>query len=411
MQQCIHKTNCRVCGGTDLVKVLDLGMTPPANAYLRKEDLDKPEASFPLALYFCRTCSLAQLLDVVDPEILFKDYHFLTGASAPSVAHFKKYVNDVVLPLVESPQDLLIDIGGNDGVLLSFAVGHARVLNVDPADNLSTLSEEKGVPFYPAFFTSRIADDIIAKYGMAKVVVANNVFAHTDPIRDVFEGVAKLIGKDGTFIFEVHWVKHLVEEMAFDQIYHEHLCFYSLHAIKHLVEATGMKVFDVEVIPTQGQSLRVYVSRSKDEKDSVGKLLEIERSVGLTKEQTFLAFGERVSANREKLRTLLLELKKDRASIIGYGAPAKGNTLLNYYGIGPDILDYLTDTTLVKQGLFSPGMHIPIVSPDNLSLHTPEYALLLSWNFKDEILEKETILREKGMKFIVTVPNISIIGN
>ena len=409
MQDYIHKTTCRVCEGADLVKVLDLGSTPPANAYLKKEDLDKPEKSYPLALYFCRTCSLAQLLDVVNPEILFKDYHFLTGASAPSVEHFKKYAEEVIKPLISSKDDLVIDIGGNDGGLLSFVKDYARVLNVDPADNLAPLSEEKGVPFYPAFFTSQTADDVLKKYGQAKVVVANNVFAHTDPIRDVFKGVAKLIGEDGTFVFEVHWNKHLIEEGAFDQIYHEHLCFYSLHAAKYLVEAAGMKVFDVQIVPMQGQSLRVYASKNKAEKGSVNEILEIEKSAGLTDEKTFLEFGEKVSTNKEKLRTLLLGLKEQGKRIVGYGAPAKGNTLLNYYGIGPDILDYLTDTTTLKQGLYSPGMHIPIVSPEKLLTDIPDYILLLAWNFKDAILEKEKVLREKGVKFIITVPTVEVI--
>lgn len=409
MENYHQRTTCRVCEGTDLIKVLDLGSTPPANAYLKKEDLEKPENSFPLALYYCRTCSLAQLLDVVNPEVLFKDYHFLTGASTPSVEHFKKYAEEVIKPLVSSKEDLVIDIGGNDGVLLSFVKDYARVLNVDPADNLAPLSEEKGVSFYSAFFTSQTANDIIAKYGQAKVVVANNVFAHTDPIRDVFNGVAKLIGDEGTFVFEVHWNKHLIEEGAFDQIYHEHLCFYSLHAAKYLVESAGMKVFDVQIVPMQGQSLRVFASKDKVERESVNEILEIEKRAGLTDEKTFLAFGEKVSGNKEKLRELLLNLKAEGKRIVGYGAPAKGNTLLNYYGIGPDILDYLTDTTPLKQGLYSPGMHIPIVSPERLLTDTPDYILLLAWNFKDAILEKEKALREKGVKFIITVPEVSVV--
>ena len=248
-----HRTTCRVCGSADLTKVLDLGATPPANAYLRKEDLDKPEPSYPLVLYFCRTCTLAQLLDVVDPAILFKDYHYLTGASTPAIEHFKDYAKNAIVPYVESKNDLVVDIGGNDGILLSFVKDAARVLNVDPADNLASLSEKNGVPFYPAFFNSATADELLEKYGHAKVVVANNVFAHIDPIRDVFKGVAKLIGDNGTFIFEVHWAKHLVEEVAYDQIYHEHLCFYSLHAAKYLIEATGMQVFDAEIVPMQGK--------------------------------------------------------------------------------------------------------------------------------------------------------------
>lgn len=371
MQDYIHKTTCRVCEGTDLVKVLDLGSTPPANAYLKKEDLEKLEQSFPLVLYFCRMCSLAQLLDVVNPEILFKDYHFLTGASSPSVAHFKQYAEEAILPLITSPDDLVIDIGGNDGILLSFVTDFARVLNVDPADNLAPISEGNGVPFYPAFFDSKVADDIIAKYGKAKVVVANNVFAHTDPIRDVFKGVSKLIEEDGTFIFEVHWAKHLVEAGAFDQIYHEHLCFYSLHAAKYLVEAAGMKIFDVEIISEQGQSLRIFVAKYKEATPAVERILAEEKTAGLIDEVTYRSFAQTVETNKQKLLVLLKGLKASGKKIVGYGAPAKGNTLLNYYGIGPDILEYLTDTTTLKQGLYSPGMHIPIVSPERLLTETP----------------------------------------
>lgn len=409
MEDYLHKTTCRVCEGTDLVKVLDLGSTPPANAYLKEEDLEKPEKSFPLVLYFCRTCSLAQLLDVVNPEILFKDYHFLTGASSPSVEHFKQYAQEAILPLITSPDDLVIDIGGNDGVLLSFVKDSARVLNVDPADNLAPISEAKGVPFYPAFFTSKTADELVEKYGKAKVVVANNVFAHTDPIRDVFKGVSKLIGDDGVFIFEVHWAKHLIDEGCFDQIYHEHLCFYSLHAAKHLVEASGMRVYDVEIVPMQGKSLRVYAAKNRPPSPNVARILAEEQSAGLTDEATYLAFGRKVESNKKKLITLLRELKAAGKKIAGYGAPAKGNTLLNYYGIGPDILDYLTDTTTLKQGLYSPGMHIPVVSPGRLLTDTPDYILLLAWNFKDAILEKEKELRARGVKFIITVPEVSIL--
>ncbi len=409
MQGYTRNTTCRVCGSADLVEILDLGTTPPANAYLNKEELGLPEQFFPLTLYFCRNCSLAQLLHVVDPNILFKDYHFLTSASAPSVTHFEAYAKEVILPLVTTPSDLVIDIGGNDGVLLEYVKEHARVLNVDPADNLAEISEKRGVPFYPAFFTSTVADDIIATYGKAAVVTANNVFAHTDPIRDVFEGVAKLIGEDGVFIFEVHWAKHLVGEGAFDQIYHEHLCFYSLHAAKYLVEATGMQVFDVEIVPMQGQSLRVFVAKGRQPTPNVARILAEEEALGLTKESVYQRFAETVRTNKEKLLTLLTQLKAEGKKIVGYGAPGKGNTLLNYYQLGTETLDYLTDTTPLKQGLYSPGMHIPIVSPDMLVTEAPDYILLLAWNFKDSILEKEKSLREKGVKFIITVPRVEIL--
>ncbi|TSC68626.1 MAG: C-methyltransferase [Parcubacteria group bacterium Gr01-1014_56] len=409
MEDCIYKTTCRVCEGSDLVEVLNLGSTPPANAYLSREDLDKPEKSFPLVLYFCKTCSLAQLRHVVNPEILFKGYHFLTSASTPSVLHFKEYAEKAIIPLITSPKDLVIDIGGNDGVLLNYIKDKARVLNVDPADNLASISEEKGVPFYPAFFTSQTADELLEKFGKAKVVTANNVFAHTDPIRDVFKGVAKLIGEDGTFIFEVHWAKHLVDESAFDQIYHEHLCFYSLHALKVLVEATGMQIFDVEIVQAQGQSLRVYAAKSRAPSSNVERILAEEKVAGLTDEATYHAFAQHVEENKKKVVALLKELKSKGKKIVGYGAPAKSNTLLNYYGVGKETLEYLTDTTTLKQGLYSPGTHIPIVSPEKLLTDTPDYILLLAWNFKDAILEKEQALRERGIKFIIPVGNVTIV--
>ncbi|HEY4516840.1 MAG TPA: class I SAM-dependent methyltransferase [Candidatus Paceibacterota bacterium] len=409
MKNYTHKTTCRICEGTDLVKILDLGSTPLANAYLKREDLGKPEELFPLVLYFCRTCSLAQLLDVVDPELLFKDYHFLTTASSPSVAHFEKYAQEVILPLITSPEDLVIDIGGNDGVLLSFVKDHAHVLNVDPAENLAPISEDKGVPFYPAFFTSQTADDILAKYGVAKVVVANNVFAHTDPLRDVFRGVAKLIGESGIFVFEVHWAKNLLDQKCFDQMYHEHLCFHGLHALKHLTESAGMKIYDVEIMPMQGQSLRVYASAQRPPGPRVAEILQEEREAGLTDEATYHAFAKSVRANKEKVLALLKDLKAQGKKIVGYGAPAKGNTLLNYYGLGTGVLDYLTDTTSLKQGLYSPGMHIPIVHPDRLLTDTPDYILLLAWNFKDTILAKEQALRDRGVKFILVVGEVEVI--
>ena len=409
MSDCVRNTTCRVCNGSDLVRVIDLGRTPLANAYLRAEDLQRPEQSYPLAAYFCRTCSLLQLLDVVDPRILFKDYHYLTGASAPLVAHFKEYAQRSIRPFIGSRTDLIVDIGGNDGVLLSFVKDFARVLNVDTADNLAPLSEQRGVPFYSAYFGSDVTEQLLETYGQAKVVTGNNVFAHIDRIQDVFAGVARLIGNDGVFIFEVHWVKHMVDENAFDQIYHEHLCFYSLHALRHLIGSCGMGIFNVEIVPTQGKSLRVYAGKGRAENSAVANILAQEQAAGLTTENAFHLFARRVEDDKRDVVNLLRSLAAQGKKIAGYGAPAKGNTLLNYYGIGPDILSYLTDTTTLKQGLYSPGMHIPIIAPEHLRADTPDYILLLAWNFKDAILAKESELRRRGVKFIVTMPRLEIV--
>jgi hypothetical protein len=409
MNDCVRRTDCRVCGSTDLVPLLDLGVSPPANSYLRAEQLDEPERHYPLSIHFCTHCSLVQLLHVVDPRVLFEDYHYLTGASTPSVAHFQNYANSVVVPFLDSPRDLVIDIGGNDGVLLSFLTDKARVLNVDPAENLGPMSEERGVPFHAAFFSSETAKELRAAHGPARVITANNVFAHTDPIRDVFAGVASLLDQNGVFIFEVHWVKHLLDNACFDQIYHEHLCYYSLHALTHLVESAGMKIFDVEIVPMQGQSLRVFASvDERPVSERVAAVLGEESRSGVTRVTTWQDFAATVERGKREMVTLLYRIKSEGKRIVGYGAPAKSSTLLNYYGIGRDTLDYIADSTPLKQGLYTPGMHIPIVAPERLTESTPDYVLILAWNFADAILAKEQALRERGVKFILAFPQVTV---
>lgn len=402
------RSDCRICGSTDLVKVLDLGSTPPANAYLRAEHLDLPEATFPLELHFCRVCSLAQLIHVVAPEILFHDYHYVTGASTPSVEHFGRYAAETIAPLVANSTDLVVDIGGNDGVLLEAVRGFARVLNVDPASNLSPLSEARGVPFLGRFFSERVACEIVLQHGTAAVVTANNVFAHTDMLLDAFNGVRVLIGESGTFVCEVHWVGDLLERNCFDQIYHEHLCFYSLHAMQWLMQRAGLTLVHVEIVPTQGQSLRVFAKREGVASKAVTDLLALEITKGVTSEAEFMAFASRVRANRDAVLSLVRDIKAAGKRIAGYGAPAKGNTLLNYYGLGTDDIEYLVDSTTQKQGLFSPGMHIPIVDRQMLESQPVDYALILAWNFRDAILRQEASIRASGTQFIVTVPTVEI---
>jgi hypothetical protein len=294
-------------------------------------------------------------------------------------------------------------------LLLEYVKPHARILNIDPADNLEGMSRAKDIPFYPAFFSSKTADDIVAAYGAASVVTANNVFAHIDPIRDVFEGASRLIGDDGVFICEVHWVKHLLDEACFDQIYHEHLCFYSLHALRALIQTSGMTVFDVEIVPTQGQSLRVFAAKNKKAGESVGRILEIERAAGILNVEKYLSFARSVEQNKREAVELIDNLKSRGKRIVGYGAPAKGNTLLNYYGLDNHSIDYLIDSTPAKQGLYSPGALIPIFPPSELNRRPPDFILLLAWNYKEAILRKEASLLERGVKFFVTTPKVFIL--
>ena len=405
----IHKTTCRICNKSDLVKILDLGEMPPANAFLKKEDLDKPEKKFPLVVYFCKNCGLLQLLDVVNPKILFRHYNYLTSASKPLAEHFIQMAQELVVRFINSKNDLIVEIGGNDAILLESVKDKCRVLNIEPARNVAEISRQKGIETIDEFFNEELAKKILEKYGPAKVITANNVMAHIDDVKDVFRGVKISIGENGAFVFEVHWVGNLISEGGFDQIYHEHLCYYSLLALKNLVSQFGLKIFDVELLAIHGASMRVYVGKNQKIEKSVSELLSKEKKIGLDKAETFLRFSEKVKKIREELKKLLIQLKKEDKKIIGYGAPGKGNTLLNYCQIDSNILDFLTDTTSLKQGLYSPGMRVAIYPPEKIEEANPDYILLLAWNYVDAILEKEKKLREKGIKFIIPVPEVKII--
>ena len=403
------RSTCRCCDSSNLVEILDLGRTPPANAYLQASELDGHEEKFPLTLAFCLDCTLLQMPTVVDPSVLFSKYSYVTGASEPMIRHFKSYAETAIKEFIASPSDLAIDIGGNDGVLLSFVKQFCRVLNVDPAANLRVISEGKGIEFYNAFFSFATASDIVEKYGHASVVTANNVFAHVDNLRDVFSGASKLVGDNGIFIAEFHWVQNLINFGCFDQVYHEHLCFYSLQVLRQLVEYCGLSLFRVEIVPTQGESLRIFAGRGRPVESSVELILEEERKAGLLDIETYKAFAERVYSNKLEVLRLFDELKSKGKKIAGYGASAKGNTLLNFYGLDRSYLAYLVNSTPFKQKLFSPGMHLQVFPPEHLREDIPDYLLLLAWNYKDAIFEKEKGLRAQGVKFILTFPELEVV--
>lgn len=403
------RKDCRICNSEELEKILDLGETPLANAFVGRDDLNKKESKFPLTVHYCKNCSLVQVPDVVHPKILFSDYYFLTSASSPSVEHFIKYGKDILDKFIESPNDLTVDIGGNDAVLLNELKNKCKVLNVEPAKNIAEISRKKGIEALNEFFTKKTVSKIIKNYGKAKVVTANNIIAHTDTVRDLFEGVSDLIADDGVFVFETHWVKNLIGEGGFDQVYHEHLCYYSLHALRHLTESVGLKIFDVITVPIQGESLRVYVSKNLTPKKTVKEFLNREEKLGLNNIKTFSNFSKKVIENKQKTIDLLNDLKKKGKRVVGYGAPAKGSTLLNFYGIGRETIDYIIDTTPLKQNMFTPGAHIPIYSPEKIIQLKPDYVLLLAWNYADAILKKEDNLRKQGVKFIIPVPEVKIV--
>jgi len=406
----VHKNSCRVCKGTDLTRILSLGEHPPVDNFTDAAHASG-EKRYPLDVYFCRTCNLVQLLDVVTQEELFHgNYAYFSSASVPLVEHFRSYADDLKREHLKQG-DLVVDIGSNDGVLLQFFLDGYRVLGVEPSTNVAEIAREKGIETIDGFFTVEMAKRIVATHGKAKVVTANNVFAHIDDIDEIILAVKELLTDDGVFVSESHYLLDLVEKREFDTVYHEHLCYYSVKPLQHLFERFGMEVCDVRRVDVHGGSIRVY-ARNKTgaaPAPSVQELLDLEARAGLHSLERFNGFQKEVEAIRDSLVSLVRGFRKEGKTVTAYGAPAKGNTLLNFCGFTAEDLKYVTDTTPYKVGLLTPGSHIPVLSPEILKTETPDYILLLAWNYKDFILKKEQPLRDRGTKFIIPIPQVEIV--
>ena len=396
---------CRICSSKNLKMVLDLGEQPPANSFIDQNQLNSTEFKFPLRLFWCSDCFLVQLLDIVDKEYLFKNYFYMTSASKPIVDHFKKYAQDVYKEFLEGKNDqFVVEIGSNDGSLLSeFKKLGTSILGIEPATNLSNLANQSSITTKNTFFSSQLSKEIIKSHH-ASVVVANNVIAHVEDLHDLMEGIQILIGNDGIFIFEVPYLVDLIKKLEFDTIYHEHLSYFSILPLLKLVKQFGLEIFDIRKQSVHGGTLRIFVSKKHNYQihNSVKIFVNEEKKLGLDKINFYEKFSLNVKELKKNLIEILIKLKKENKSIFGYGAPAKGNVLLNYCEIDTKFLDYVIDTTPLKQGKYTPGMHIPIIAPSNLN--NEDVALLLAWNYESEILLKEKIFRENGGKFLIPLP-------
>lgn len=414
MQPQVFKlNNCRICKNKDLIKVLSLGKTPPANSFLPKEKLQDNEGYFPLALNICPLCRQLQLSHVVSPDLLFRNYVYVSSTSPVFVKHFEDYAKTVWNNLKLKKNDLVIDIGSNDGILLKpFKDLGTRVLGVDPAVKIAREATKKGIETLPEYFNESLAEQIVKKYGPAKVITANNVFAHINDIDEVVKGVKKVLDDDGVFVTESPYLVVFLQNNLFDTVYHEHLSYYSVKPLTVFFKRHGMRVFDVELTKSHGGSIRVYACREKakfKQKSSVRNLLKKEKESGLDDLTTYRSFSDRVRKNKTELTKMLKGLKKQGKKIVGFGAPAKGNTLLNYFKIGTETLDYIVEDSVHKQGLFTPGMHIPVVSPAKLQKDQPDYVFILAWNFAEPIMLKLADYKKKGGRFIIPVPKPQII--
>lgn len=405
------RKDCRLCGSMDLIEIFSFGETPLANAYLSPAELDQPEIFAPLVVQACRACKFVQLRDVVDPKILFSHYLYASGTSPVFVAHFADYAKTVTKRFVLSSDSLVVDVGSNDGILLSqFKKEGTQILGIDPAQNIAEEATRRGIPTVAKFFTSETAREIAATHGKADVITANNVFAHTDNMKGFVKAVKILLAPEGVFIFEVQYLKDLVEQNLFDMVYHEHLCYHHLTPLVPFFERMGLQLFDVEHVPTHGGSLRAYVGWEGTHPISpcVAKMLKEESA--LNEVETYNAFAERIAESGKKLRTLLADLQSKSKRIVGYGAPAKATTLCYAFGIDGSVLEYIVDDAPMKQGLHLPGTHIPIKPSSALYENKPDYCLILAWNFADSIVKNNQQFVKNGGIFINPVPEPRVLS-
>jgi hypothetical protein len=401
-----HKrTHCRACEGSRLTLFLELGMQPLANAFVASPDDFAGEAFYPLDVYFCEDCSLVQLLDVIDPEILFRNYLYVTGTSDTIARHNVSYARTVADLLGLGPKDLVVEAASNDGSLLrEFQSLGVSTLGVEPAANLAALARQNGIATENLFFSSETARNLREAYGKSKALVANNVLAHVDDPIDFLRGAREWLHEDGLVIFEVPYLVELINKLEYDTIYHEHLCYFSVMALRRLCESAGLGIARIDRVPVHGGSLRVYASPRGGHSADALEMAEAEREAGLDSIARYRKFAVDVDKSREMLRSLLSDLRAQGRSVAAYGAPAKGNTLLNYCGLDTNFLQFTVDKNERKVGLYTPGMHIPVRPVPALLEEQPDDVLILAWNFAGEIMHQQQAYKARDGRFITPVP-------
>jgi SAM-dependent methyltransferase len=407
------QTQCRACGRRDLAAILSLGEQPPANA-LTEDPVPPAEARFPLELAICPDCSLVQLTVSVPPEDLFRDYPYFSSYSPALVSNAAALVDRVMRERHPAGDDLVMEIGSNDGYLLQhYQAKGVQVLGIDPAENIAELANKQGVPTICAFFSEELGSDLARRGRRATVVHANNVLAHVPDVNGVLSGLRHVLAEGGVAIVETPYVRDLVAQLEFDTIYHEHLYYYSVTALEKLCRRNGLRLDGVEHIPVHGGSLRAFIVEddTRPPPDSVAGWLRDEEQAGIPTPEYYRDFGRQVDELRGQLAALLTALKQKGARLVGYGAAAKATVLLNAIGATPDTLAYVADKSPHKQGYHIPGVGIRIVDPAHLRLDQPDYVLILAWTFADEIMSELEAYRGAGGRFILPIPHPRIVGS
>jgi SAM-dependent methyltransferase len=411
-QQAATKT-CRFCGAGLRRTFVDLGMSPLCETYPSSADLHRGETYYPLHAYVCEHCFLVQLEQYESAENIFGDYPYFSSYSDSWLKHCKNYCNKMITNLGLTEKSFVIEVASNDGYLLQYFVEQkVPVLGIEPAANVAKVAVEKGVPTLVRFFGTSLAEEFAIEGRGADLVLGNNVLAQVPDLNDFVEGLKILLKPNGVLTLEFPHLLRLIERNEFDTIYHEHFSYFSLITTTRILEAHGLRVFDVEELATHGGSLRVYARRMEDQtraiEPSVGKVIGDEVEAGLASMEGYESFARQVKQTKITLVEFLLDAARDGKSVAGYGAPGKSATLLHYCGIGKDLIEYTVDRSPHKQGRLLPGTHIPIYHPDKIRETRPDYVLILPWNLKDEIMEQLRFIRHWGGRFVVPIPKVSI---
>jgi len=409
----VNNSRCRFCGTVLQHTFVDLGMSPLCESYLQLDQLNQMEPFYPLHVYVCENCFLVQLEEYVSAEEIFSEYAYFSSYADSWVQHAKDYTETVVERFRLDQRSYVVEIASNDGYLLQhFVAKGIPVLGIEPAANIVEAAIDKGISTVVKFFGEKTARELVAAGKQPDLLVGNNVLAQVPDLNDFVKGMKILLSPQGIITMEFPHLMRLVEGNQFDTIYHEHFSYFSFVTIKKVFAAHDLTIFDVEELSTHGGSLRIYARHTDDGSKPVGpRITELrarEEATGLTRLEYYFSFAERVKETKHKLLDFLIRAKREKKSIAGYGAPGKGNTLLNYCGIGTDFLDYTVDRNPYKQGKFLPGTHIPIFHRDKIKETKPDYVLILPWNFKDEIMEQVGYIRDWGGQFVVPIPKVKI---
>ncbi len=409
----IIKNNCRLCNSTKLVLVININPSPIADAYVSKENLSQHQETYPLDLYLCEDCGHIQNIYVVNPDLLFRDYTFLTSNFKGLVEHFKNYSTDIIDSFGIKTNDFAVEIGSNDGTfLLNLKEKGIKVLGVDPAIDAVNIANERGVKTLPTYFTDALAKEILAKYSSADLVIANNVFAHSDNLIDIINGIEKILNDDGIFIFEVSYLADIVDKFLFDTVYHEHVSYHSINPLQKAFARTGLEIFNIIHNKSKGGSIRCFVKRIRSKKHIINPVvqsyLQNEITRGLDKKEIFLKYNKDIIARKKALNLLLDQLISEGKKIAGYGASTTVTTLMWHFELTEKLL-FLVDDNKVKQFLYSPKNHLQVLPSSELVNQGIDYVVIMAWNYAEQIILNNKTFTEKGGKFIIPIPELKIV--